>query len=171
METNKNLNEKLISWIRIVMIITGYWDRPISSNNFINSLLRVYSVGMRASCFLFWIFLTAELIRLVIFDYPEEVIMSSVMVVVTQWRVITRTWTYLKNNTLDIFNQILDGDQEIWIYSEREVQDVYQRKTKFLNIGLIALIMADAMTVISLDTVGNIRVKLVIYKLSDIFQA
>lgn len=161
MEAKKNLNKKLISWIRIIMIITGYWDIPISSKKFVNRLLHVYSVGMRASCFLFWIFLATELIRLIIFDYPEEVIMSSVAIVVTQLRVITRSWTYLKNNTLDIFNQILNGDQEIWIYSKREIEEVYRRKTKFLNIGAAAFVMADAMTVISLDILGNISVKIV----------
>lgn len=171
MEANKNLNKKLISWIRIIMIITGYWDRPISSIKFINRCLHVYSVGMRASCFLFWIFLTTELIRLIIFDYPEEVIVSSVAIVVTQLRVITRSWTYLKHNTLDIFSQILDGDQEKWVYGEREIEEVYRRKTTFLNIGAAVFIFADAMTVISLDIIGNISVNLVFCNFPEIFQA
>lgn len=148
-------NEKLISWVRILMILAGFWNQPISHNHIINRMFYVYSVGMRISCFLFWISLAAELLRLIIYQYEVSVIVTSLSVVVTDSKIVLKMLLYLKYNTLDLFEDIIEKEGEIWASRSEEIKALYRRKITFLKVAVFLMGTSNFLTIIWLEISGE----------------
>ncbi|KAH1027629.1 hypothetical protein HUJ05_001105 [Dendroctonus ponderosae] len=147
-------NQKLISWVRTLMILAGFWNQPISNNQIITKMFYVYSVIMRLSCILFWLSLVAELARLIIYQYELSIIVTSLSVVVTDSKIMIKMILYLKNNTLNLLEDIIEKEGEVWASRSEEIKALYRRKIAFLKVAVFIMGTSNFLTIIWLEISG-----------------
>ncbi|XP_050300121.1 putative odorant receptor 92a [Anthonomus grandis grandis] len=151
-------NEQLISWAKYIMVAAGYWNLPISYNFFINRAFNVYSLIMRSSIFLFWLSLIAELIRLIIYEYEQEIIITSFSVVVNATKIISKIIIFTKNNIQDLYIDVIAKEGEIWKENNKKVIKMYKSKIRTCRFYVVWMVTTTSGTIAFLEYSGGAKV-------------
>jgi len=150
-------NEQLISGVKKIMICTGVWRQPISTNTTLNHLYLAYCKLMLIGRIILWFLLTGELVRLVLARYPNHVIIESLAVVITNWRMNLKFIVYEKTKIFQIFEVIVLKEREVWESRDVEKTRKYSKKVNFMQFGVLAMLITDSLTVLLMEGMGKVN--------------
>nr|QXE93258.1 odorant receptor 32 [Eucryptorrhynchus brandti] len=150
-------NEKLISWTKKILICTGLWNLPITNNHVYQKIFYIYSMFMRLGCFMFWLLLFCELIRLIIYKYDTELIITSLGVVVNDSKILFKVIIYLKHNILGLFKDVIEKEADIWSSNNEEIITLYKRNIRTCKLYVIVLGFITLVAVSLLQIPGAIN--------------
>lgn len=150
-------NEQLISGVKKIMICTGVWRQPISTNATLNHLYLAYCKLMLIGRIILWFLLTGELVRLVLARYPNHVIIESLAVVITNWRMNLKFIVYEKTKIFQIFEVIVLKEREVWESRDVEKTRKYSKKVNFMQFGVLAMLITDSLTVLLMEGMGKVN--------------
>ncbi|XP_066257515.1 odorant receptor 30a-like [Euwallacea similis] len=150
-------NESLISWMRYLLIIAGFWTDPIGTHYITQKTFKLYSLFMRSSCFVWWVLLVGEFARLVILHYDIAIITQSFGVVVNASKLMMKVVIYWRNKTLQMIKDIAANEQKVWASGDDEIFSLYRRHIGLLKYYIVAMVFATFMVVFLLQGVGAIQ--------------
>lgn len=156
-------NEKLISWVKFIMVCGGFWNLPLTNHYFIEKLFSVYSLIMRSGCVMFWVLIVSELIRLIIFNYELQILITAFSVVVNVSKIFIKLIIYTKHNILELFKEVIEKEEEVWASNDENIKTMYRGKIRTLKIYTAALTGCTVTAVILLQGFGKIY-KNIVYK-------
>ncbi|KAL1509552.1 hypothetical protein ABEB36_004266 [Hypothenemus hampei] len=155
-------NEQLISWIKVPLILAGLWNLKISDNVFIKKCYFLYSLIMRTGCFFFWVSLVAESVRLIVKKYEMSIIIPSVSLTITEYKMVAKLLIYLKHDTLNLFGKIIEMEREVWICTSEEIKSLYRKNILYVKIatsfiGFYALLSVSILQISGI--IGTLHIK------------
>lgn len=150
-----NSNEKLVRILKINLIVIGFWERPLASPK-LNLIYRHYSkctiLLFRLLCLSIW----AEFIRLIVQKYDYETITSGMLVFMYTIKVTLKLIAYKKLKVVELLNEVIEKEEEIWKHSDKDVQAFYNQKVKLSNCLAATLTGITFCTVLAVVTMCNV---------------
>lgn len=157
-----NSNEKLVRILKFNLILIGFWKRPLTSQK-LNLIYRYYSkftiLSFRFLCLSIW----AEFIRLIVQKYDYETITSGMLVFMYSVKVTLKLIAYKQLKVVELLNEVIEKEEEIWKYGDKDVQTFYHQKIKLSNslaATLTGITFSTVLAVVTMCTYHPITPKL-----------
>ncbi|CAH1125930.1 unnamed protein product [Ceutorhynchus assimilis] len=128
--SNQENNQQLIGWSKIVMINTGFWKQPISESKSVQLCFEVYSVLVKLGYILLWILLTAEIIRMFLNDYPDQIKFQALGAGFSATLMGMKMLIYQKYDIMEMINDVIEKEKEVWGSTSEEIHNVYRVKIR-----------------------------------------
>lgn len=146
-----NSNEKLVRILKFNLLIIGFWKRPLTSPK-LNLIYRYYSkctiLLFRFLCLSIW----AEFIRLIVQKYDYETITSGLLVFMYTIKVTLKLIAYKQLKVVELLNEVIETEDKIWKYGDKDVQAFYHQKVKLSNSFAATLTGITFSTVLAVVT-------------------
>ncbi|XP_066154581.1 uncharacterized protein [Euwallacea fornicatus] len=149
-------DQQLIKWAKVMMICSGLWNGPIGTHRMVEKLHKIYGRFIRYSFFALVLFLHLECLRLVVKGYNREIVIGSFSVVVSVTKILFKTVVFMRYPLLDVVNEIVRKERQVWASGCEEIQALYRKKIKFVKRTVLMLLVLSTITVMTLQVSGAV---------------
>ncbi|CAG9764171.1 unnamed protein product [Ceutorhynchus assimilis] len=87
-------------------------------------------------------------------DYPDQVKFQAFSVVISATKIGTKMLIYLKYDVMEMVNDIIEKEKEVWRSSSEEIHNLYRAKIRVCKAYALTLCGATAVTVSFLQITG-----------------
>ncbi|XP_076270448.1 odorant receptor 10-like isoform X1 [Rhynchophorus ferrugineus] len=147
-------NEEFIKSLKILMIVSGFWKKPIKDFLAINKIYYVYFILSKLLMVVFCFELFFGLLQHIMKRSDSQIIISSTGVLITCVVITFKGYICIKRRLIENLDEVVKYESEISKTDDQEIKKAYMDKAQLSNIMCIVQALVQCCASVALFYLG-----------------
>ncbi|KAF7276934.1 hypothetical protein GWI33_009639 [Rhynchophorus ferrugineus] len=143
-------DEKFIKSLKILMIVSGFWKKPLTDSTIINKIYYSYFIFSKIIVVIFCLELFFGLVDHIVKESDRQLIITSASVLLTCMVIVLKAYICIKRRLIEILEEIVLYEKKLSNTDDEEIKQAYFDKAHLSNV------MCRAQAVVQLCASGSL---------------